>query len=98
MEELYYPPQEAGEDYVAWRPNDLVRLQAQIIPRAVVGTIHSHPNYEPHISREDIKTSEQFGELVMGIYSYWRANPGDRRRRTSLDWYYGCKMLRCNIV
>lgn len=98
VEELFYPPQVAGTNYVEWRPNDIVRLQAQVLPRAVVGTIHSHPNYEPHISREDIRSSEQFGDVVCGIFSYWRPVPAARRRVTSLDWYYNCKMLECKIV
>ena len=97
VEELYYPQVVAGEDYVEWRPNDIVRLQAQILPRSIVGTLHSHPDYEPHISKQDIVASEQFGDVVCGIFSYWRPS-GKRRRLTSLDWYYHFKMLECKII
>lgn len=98
VEDLYYPPQEAGEDYVSWQPNDIVRLQAKVLPRAILGSIHSHPNCEPHLSVEDIKTAEQFGDTVVGVFSYWKPTEDSRRRVTSLDFYYGARMLECRIL
>jgi len=97
VEELYYPPQEAGKAYVSWNPNDVVRLQAKILPRHIVGTIHSHPGYEPHISRDDIATSEHFGDVISGIYSWWR-NSNSTKRLTDLTFYYGAKILDVNDV
>jgi len=92
VEELYYPPQEAGRAYVSWNPNDVVRLQAQILPRAVIGTLHSHPGYEPHISRADIQTSGDFGDVISGIYSWWGGS-NSTKRMTDLTFYYGVKIL-----
>lgn len=95
VESLYYPPQDKGRDYVEWNPTDVVRLQAQILPKAIVGTLHSHPSAAPHLSREDIQTADQFGEIISGVYSYWKV---DGRRRTSLDWYYGLHTIRHKVV
>lgn len=92
VEELYYPPQETGKNYVSWNPNDVVRLQAQILPRHIVGTLHSHPGYEPHISKDDVATSECFGDVISGIYSWWRSD-NSTKRLTDLTFYYGAKVL-----
>lgn len=92
IEELYYPPQEAGRAYVSWNPNDVVRLQAQILPRHVIGTLHSHPGFEPHISKDDVATSQHFGDVISGVYSWWYSN-NSTKRLTDLTFYYGATII-----
>jgi len=86
--DFVYPAQRATPDAVEWTPQDIVKLQAQILPLEVVGTLHSHPGCEPHISKADVDTATHFGEVVFGVFSWWRPE-GQRRRRMSLDFYYG---------
>lgn len=91
VRDLVYPDIESAGNYVTWDMNDLIRVSVQVQPDQVIGTIHSHPDMEPHISKEDIETGQKNGELVMGIFSYWK--PGTRRK-TSFDFYYGAKILK----
>lgn len=91
VREIVYPTIEAGANYVTYDVNDLIRVQVQVHPDHVLGTLHSHPDEEPHISKEDVVTAEKTGELVSGIFSYWKAGS---RRRTSFDFYYGMHILR----
>jgi len=92
VKEIVYPTiEDYGANYVTYDVNDLIRVQIQVQPDQVIGTLHSHPDEEPHISKEDIITAEKSGELVMGIFSYWKAGS---RRRTSFDFYYGARILK----
>jgi proteasome lid subunit RPN8/RPN11 len=91
VRDIVYPDIEAAGNYVTWDMNDLIRVSVQVQPDQVIGTIHSHPDEEPHISKADIETGQKNGELVSGIFSYWRVNS---RRRTSFDFYYGAKILK----
>lgn len=90
IEGLRYLPTWGDESEVNYNLIDLMKLQLEIAPKQVLGTIHSHPGYEPHISKQDIISAEH--EKVFGIFSYW-ASQGGSRRRTSLDWYYGARRL-----
>jgi len=92
VRDIVYPNlEEYGANYVTYDVHDLIRVQLQFQPDQVIGTLHSHPDEEPHISKEDIITAERSGELVSGIFSYWKAGS---RRRTSFDFYYGAKILK----
>lgn len=96
VHDIVYPNiEEYGANYVTYDVNDLIRVQLQVQPDQVIGTIHSHPDEEPHISKEDIITAEKTGELVMGIFSYWKTGA---RRRTSFDFYYGARILKYGNV
>lgn len=94
IKDIIYPDIESDSGYVSWDLNDMIKIQVQVQPDQVLGTIHSHPDEEPHISKADIETAEKYGELVSGIFSYWKAGS---RRRTSLDFYYGAKLLRVKV-
>ncbi len=94
--DLKYPKIEGADGYyVTWDINDMIRIQVEAQPNQILGTIHSHPNDEPHISKADIETAEKYGEVVSGIFSYWGSG---RRRRTSLDLYYGPKILAYRTI
>lgn len=96
--DLAYPdikPEDASGDFVTWDVNDMVKIAAKVQPLQILGTVHSHPNEEPHISKADIVTAQKYGELVSGIFSYWKVNS---RRRTSLDFYYGAKLLNAKLA
>jgi len=95
VRDLVYPDIEAAGNYVTWDMNDLIRVSVSVQPDQVIGTIHSHPDEEPHISKADIETGQKNGELVMGIFSYWKAGS---RRRTSFDFYYGAKILKYGSI
>lgn len=95
VKDLVYPKVDATPDGVTWDMNDMIRLQVQVQPDMILGTVHSHPDESPHISKADIETAEANGELVSGIFSYWKV---DQRRRTSLDFYYGAKILRAKLI
>lgn len=91
VKDIVYPDIESAGNYVTWNMNDLIRVSVSVQPDQVIGTLHSHPDDEPHISKADIETGQKSGELVSGIFSYWKAG---RRRRTSFDFYYGAKILK----
>ena len=97
VEDIAYPPVEATEDYVTWNPNDVVRFQALILPRQVVGTLHSHPESEPHLSKQDIESSHELGEVVFGVFSWWQPQ-GGKVRRTSFDWYSGLRRMEVEVL
>ncbi len=93
VEDIYYPPQVLRTpDACSWRITDIVKLQMYILPKQVLGSLHSHPNCTPAVSREDIQTAEAYGESVFGVFSYWRDKPG-QRRKTSLDFYIGAQHI-----
>lgn len=95
--DLVYPdimPDDSSGDYVTWDVNDMVKIAAKVQPLQILGTVHSHPDEEPHISKADIETAEKYGELISGIFSYWKAGS---RRRTSLDFYYGARLLKAKL-
>lgn len=91
VEGLHYPEQEVTRDSVTYDTIDIVRLQVEVLADEglqVLGTIHSHPGYEPAISKQDIIAAKY--ETVFGVYSFWGTG---RRRQSSLDWYYGAQRL-----
>lgn len=90
IEELVYLPTWGDETEVNYNVEDLLKLQVRIAPKAILGTIHSHPGYEPHISKQDVISAKN--EKVFGIFSYWPSATG-LRRHSSLDWYYGAQRL-----
>lgn len=96
--DFVYPAQTALPNAVEWVPQDLVKLQAEILPLEIIGTLHSHPGYEPHLSKEDIETAERWGEVVFGVFSWWYPKPGARRRRCSLDFYCGPSPINHKIT
>lgn len=91
VEDLVYVAQAATHGSVSYNPQDIIKLQAHILPLVVLGTLHSHPGCPPHISKEDLDSAERGGETLFGIYSYWQAGA---KRRSSLDWYYGAQRLK----
>jgi proteasome lid subunit RPN8/RPN11 len=98
VEDIDYPPTIADHHSVEWNATDVLRLQVAVLPRQVVGTLHSHPGYDPHISKQDIASSYAFGEVVMGIFSWWKESTEDKIRQTSFDWYCGIRPLEVGIV
>lgn len=95
VEDLAYPKIDTSPDGLEWEFMDMVKLQALVHPKVVVGTIHSHPDCPPHISKQDILDAVKWGEVISGVFSYWTPE-GNTRRRTSLDFYQGLKPI--NII
>ena len=58
-----------------------------------IGTIHSHPESEPGLSREDMITQANDGDIIFGIFSWWKKKG---RLHTSLDIYAGSP--KCFII
>lgn len=86
---VYLPTLESSPENVSWNLLDLAKLQIHCQPKVVIGSLHSHPNYEGiAISREDIECSRAYGETIFGVYTYWK-DRGAKRRTASLDWYFG---------
>jgi proteasome lid subunit RPN8/RPN11 len=56
--------------------------------KGAIGTIHSHPDATPALSKEDMLTQAIDGEVVFAIYSFWKKDNA-KRRSSSLDWYCG---------
>lgn len=93
VEEIYYPQQTVRTpNECNWRLTDIVHLQMQVLPRQILGSLHSHPECAPHVSKEDIESACALGEIVFGVFSYWR-EPNSKRRRTSLDFYVGARRI-----
>lgn len=90
--DLQYPDVEATEGMVMYDSAEVVQMACLAANQGqqVLGTIHSHPDYEPHISKEDIISAKY--EILFGILSYWTPD-GSRRRRVSVDWYYQGKLI-----
>lgn len=81
--DIVYPKHvEVTEDCVKYYPEEFA-----CIPGAV-GTIHSHPEREPGLSRDDMHSQSTDGDVIFGIFSFW-TKKGGRRRSTSLDYYCG---------
>jgi len=95
VKDLVYPDVQAASGYVTWDLNDMIKIQVQVQPDQILGTLHSHPDEEPHISKADVETAVKYGELVSGIFSYWRVGS---RRRTSFDWYHGAVLLKSRLL
>lgn len=91
IEDIAYPPVEATEDEVSWSPLDVVKLQAYVLPRSVIGTVHSHPDCTPHLSKADIVSAQVWGEIVSAVFSYWKDK--DSKLHTSMDCYYGARRI-----
>lgn len=90
VEDLVYPAVAAEPGWVEWNPAAIARLAIAVAPRAVIGSLHSHPNVEyPGLSREDVETSASAEEILFGVFTYW----GEGRRKTSLDFYMGAKTV-----
>jgi proteasome lid subunit RPN8/RPN11 len=56
--------------------------------KGAIGTIHSHPDREPGISKSDMDAQSQDGDIVYAIYSFWKKKDA-QRHSTSLDFYCG---------
>ena len=97
VEEAIYPPQRSSNRSVEdlWSVNDVVRLQVKILPLQIVGTIHSHPNCEPHLSKADIEGAAKIGEAIFGVLSWWK---NGARRRSDLTFYSGAKTVTYDII
>jgi proteasome lid subunit RPN8/RPN11 len=83
VEGIVYPKHiDVSADCVNYYPEEF-----RCIPNAI-GTIHSHPEREPGLSREDMTSQATDGDVVFAIYSFWKKKDG-KRLSTSLDWYCG---------
>lgn len=99
VEEIFYPRlDESSPEGCAWNLLDLAKHQIRVQPRVIVGSIHSHP-YVDYIglSRDDLETAEHYGEIVFGVFTYWK--PADKRNReTSLDFYCQGKPIKFEVI
>lgn len=86
--DIIYPPVQSTADEVVWNPQHIIRLQVQVLPFQILGTIHSHPNCEPGLSKEDLVSAREYEETISGVFSYW-VPKGGVRRKSSLDFYCG---------
>lgn len=100
MIDLLYPPVKATSCQIEylWSNKDLKKLAAEIAPLRVIGTLHSHPGYEPHISKTDMLSFGELGEAVLGIYSYWMPSPEAARIKTDLTFYTSISTVKAQLI
>lgn len=80
---IVYPKHvDTTEECVNYYPEEF-----KCIPGAI-GTIHSHPDREPGLSRDDMTSQSTDGDVVFAVFSFWKKDGGSRRS-TSLDFYCG---------
>lgn len=92
--DVVYPRQTvASPDECDWNILDIAKLCIAVQPKEVLGSLHSHPNTNfVGLSPEDVETAKAYGEIIFGVFTYWK-RPGGRRG-TSLDWYAGLQKLQ----
>ena len=98
VEDLYYPLLIASSaEECNWSLSDLAKHQIRIYPKAIIGSIHSHPNTETiHISPDDLKSAAELQEIVFGVLTWWK--PEGQRRETSLDFYCQGKAIKYQLL
>lgn len=94
-----YPPTKATNDEVKylWTNKDLKRISAEIAPLHIIGTLHSHPGWIPHITKQDIQSFGELGETVLGIYSFWMPD-GAKRPSTDLTFYTHINTVKVTVT
>ena len=99
VEDIFYPRlDESTPENCAWNLLDLAKHQIRVQPKVILGSIHSHPYVDyVGLSREDLECADHYGEIVFGVFTYWKAKD-KRNRETSLDFYCQGKPIKYEIV
>lgn len=85
LTDLYYPA-------LAVQTEVEVNAVPQTKPIGWLGTLHSHPQCATHLSPADVNGAVMDGELIFGIFTYYKYQ--DRKKRaTSMDWYAPGKVV-----
>lgn len=99
VEDLYYPIliTSTGEE-CNYTLAHLATHQIRIYPKAIIGTLHSHPNTNIiHISPNDLAGAEEIQEIVFGVLTWWLPEDA-KRRETSLDFYCQGKAIKYTLL
>jgi len=81
VEGIEYPEgTEEHRDHVSYSSDIFSKV------KNAIGTIHSHPEREPGLSKEDMVTQATDGDIIFAIYSWWLKKG---RIHSSLDIYSG---------